>query len=71
MTPLGRALPAGRGKDPAHLLSPGVQCPVLSSSVQERHGACLAEGNEGDLETSSLVRKGWESWACSASRRDV
>jgi len=58
----------GEGGDPAPLLSageasPGVRCPDVKSSVQERHGpvgACPEEGHKNDPRdvTLSLKRTG-------------
>ena len=67
-----------KGGDSAPLLcidetSPGALHPDFESSVQERPvGAWPEEGHRNDPKewNTSPARTGWESWGCSAWRRD-
>ena len=60
------AWPAGQGGDPAPLLfadetSPGVPCPDVKSSVQERHRpveTCPEEGHKNDPRDGILLLQG-------------
>lgn len=74
---LGEALLGGQGRWPfpstQHWWDPsGVLGPPLSPSGQKRHGHTRtnpAKGHE-DAWRVSVVRRSWESWVCSAWRRE-
>jgi len=65
----------GEGGNPASLLcageaSPGVVCPDVESTVQEKHGpvgVCPEKGHKNDP-GDGTKRTGWKSWGCSAWR---
>ena len=67
------------GGEPTHLLctgetSPGVLCPDVESSVQEKCGPVgehLEEGHKNDPKDGTApLQEQAESWSCSAWRRE-